>query len=1409
LTIFRFISVTCAFPLFVKLQYNRPMPSLRIYLFGSPRVERNGRPVSLQRRKTVALLAYLARTNQPHSRDSLATLLWSEDDQAAARANLRRDLSRLREELGDDALLVDRAQVRLNPQAELWLDVATFEHSLEATRRHNHPAAQLCPHCLQTLTAAAELYQGDFMAGFSLPGSPEFDRWQFFQAESLRRSLAGALQQLAHWYTAQGQFEPAITFGRRWLALDPLHEPAHRQLMQLYAWSGQQAAALRQYQECVRLLQEELGVPPETATTGLHELIRTRQLPLPPGIQPTTPPPPEPAVETDPPDRYLIETFLTTGGHGEVYRGQDRLTGRPVVIKQVRLELLRSDRDYLARFAREGELLRQLDHPNIVKMLAMFEQNGRHSIVMEYAPGGTLRGLLERQPQLPLDQALNIALELADALSRAHHLNVIHRDLKPENVLLAADGSPRLTDFGMARLLRDDSQLTRSGLLMGSPAYMSPEALHGEELDPRSDIWSFGVLLYEMLAGRRPFDGEQITPVLVRILNEPMPDIGHFRTDLPPPLAELLRQMLIKERDGRLASMRLVAAQLEAIRDGRTLPATTLTPTSSIYNQVANLLTTPQQSPAHNLPPSATPFVGRQQELQEIQHLLLEQPASRLLTLVGPGGIGKTRLALAAAEAALPAFANGVFFVPLAPLATADHLLSTLAESIHFQFYGPVDPRQQLLNYLQPKQMLLVMDNFEHVLAGATLIADILQTAPTVKLLITSRQQLSLSGETIYALAGMAYPQWDTASAGWTKTEAAAYDAMRLLQQRAQLMRGDYPLQADEWAAMARICRLVQGMPLALLLASSWLSVLSFTEIADEIEQSLDFLEGEMLDLPERQRSMRAVFDYSWQQLSAEEQRIFMNLSVFRGGFTRPTAQAVAGANLRALRTLAAKSLLAVTRRSQGQGERYEIHELLRQFGAEALKKAGEAEATNGRHSDYYLALLRDREPDIKGRNQLAALREIEADLENIRIAWDWALAQSNLAALDHALECFHLFFDMSSRQAEGAALFAAAYGHFVAAGYDEMHPLPARLLTRACFLGMFFSDVTDSRLIETNLQRCLAVAQTQANPAEEALCLGALGNYYNLATREVEKALPLMEQSYNLFAAAGDNFFISRSLHWVGMCHFHRGAVGAFYEVTWRSVEISRQSGNKVDVAYSLGNLGEAALLQGDYQAAEKQLQEAAATAQELDLHVPITYVRMLHALFHCLLGDLSTGRDLITRAHRRAAEINYSILLAFVTGVRALLTALEGDNHLARQLGEEGLATTGNHGLGLILAHWAIALAACNRQTYTEARPAIRAALDEAHTGQYPAAQLWLLPVAAVVLAHQGEAERAVELLSLAQTHPLTLTGWLAHWPLLSECQSNLQTQLGPQPFEAAWDRGLSLPLQPTVEHLLNHLN
>lgn len=262
----------------------------------------------------------------------------------------------------------------------------------------------------------------------------------------------------------------------------------------------------------------------------------------------------------------LKQDLLGRGGMGVVYRATDNQSGETVAVKTLNSDAMSAEPNILDRFLREGEALRQLNHPNIVKFITAIESYGQHYLVMEYVDGGSLEKLLGAQGHLSSRRVIEISLDLADALIHAHHLGIIYRDLKPANVLLMQDGTPRLSDFGIIQLA-EGSRLTQTGVLVGTVNYLSPEALSGETLDSRTDIWAFGVLLFEMLTGKLPFTGGNITSKITAILTQPVHDIFQYNPDIPKPLTDLIYRMLEKDRNQRIANAQLVRDALADILD--------------------------------------------------------------------------------------------------------------------------------------------------------------------------------------------------------------------------------------------------------------------------------------------------------------------------------------------------------------------------------------------------------------------------------------------------------------------------------------------------------------------------------------------------------------------------------------------------------------------------------------------------------------------------------------------------------------------------------------------------------------------------------------------------------------------------------------------------------------------------
>ena len=417
------------------------------------------------------------------------------------------------------------------------------------------------------------------------------------------------------------------------------------------------------------------------------------------------------------------------------------------------------------------------------------------------------------------------------------------------------------------------------------------------------------------------------------------------------------------------------------------------------------------ERPRHNLPPPATPFIGREADLARIETWLAAEDG-RLLTIVGLGGAGKTRLALQAARARAHDFLEGVWFVPLAALPAGSSLAAGIAPVINAPLGGAGRLETHLLDYLAGKEMLLLLDNVEHLLSrrNRTFLADLLAGAPGVRLLVTSRERLNLRAETTLELAGLPYE------------DGSASPAAQLFLERARRVRPGFAAAGQE-AALARLCRLTAGLPLALELAASWARALDMAGIAAEVARGLGFLAADWPDLPARQRSLTAVFEYSWRLLSPAERAAYARLSVFRGGFTAGAAREAAGVSLPLLAGLADKSLLHL----EGNG-RYRRHPLLLQFAAGKLAEdPAQAAAARRAHARFYGRFLRELEDSLFGGGVEAALAQARPELENVRLAWQTAVAAGDVAVINDMADALLLIFDLLGLYEEGAALAQAA----------------------------------------------------------------------------------------------------------------------------------------------------------------------------------------------------------------------------------------------------------------------------------------------------------------------------------------------------------------------------------------------
>lgn len=581
------------------------------------------------------------------------------------------------------------------------------------------------------------------------------------------------------------------------------------------------------------------------------------------------------------------------------------------------------------------------------------------------------------------------------------------------------------------------------------------------------------------------------------------------------------------------------------------------------------------QSPRHNLPPAPTPFVGRAQELADLRAQLID-PEYRLLTIIGPGGAGKTRLALEAARRLIPTgyFLNGLRFVPLASAETPTLIPSLIAAELGLTFQGSNPPSTQLAAALANEEMLLILDNLEHLMEGehetetAALLAQLLTSAPHLTLLVTSRQRLHLQEEWLFDVDGLALPDQDGGG-------AVDADAAQLFIQAARRAQRGFQPDAAEQAAIVTICRLLGGLPLAIELAAAWLRQMSCAEIAAHLGQSSEaLLTSSLRNIPARHRSITAVFDYSWALLPPAAQRVLARLALFRGGFTAAAAQSVAEARVADLATLVGHSLLRV------ENGRYTLHEFLSQYAAGRLAQMGGATAVARSHAAYFLAYLADQ-GDSEGLPQRQAIR---AELPNVRAAWEWAVAQRDEMALMGAAATLHNFFSVESRFYEGIDLLHGALAQ-LALGETAVSPaLQADLLGRMARMQIHIGQV---KTAEQTLSAAQDALQHVADPARHATLLVyvAITAFY---AGDLARAVSLVQESLALAEQIGDQDGIAFALNFLGSCHKSLGDYATAAACFTRSVAIYAQMGDELGQAMTLNNLGNLAQAQGDYATAQ-----------------------------------------------------------------------------------------------------------------------------------------------------------------------------------------------------------------------------
>jgi predicted ATPase len=864
--------------------------------------------------------------------------------------------------------------------------------------------------------------------------------------------------------------------------------------------------------------------------------------------------------------------------------------------------------------------------------------------------------------------------------------------------------------------------------------------------------------------------------------------------------------------EGRLISLIYAAANLKRYASlfGVSLPveAARLPVTSQPGEQMRQLSlqlfetpTMTSDAPRHNLPSQITPFVGREVEIVALSELLLESNL-HLISIVAPGGMGKTRLALELGSRMVNRFNNGVFFVELAPIYDSGNIIPAVAEAIGYSFQqNGRSQKQQVLDYLENRQLLIILDNFEHLINdGAQIVSEMLEAAPQLKVLITSRQHLNQTGEVLFTLHGLELPSLDSSA---DASQAAAVDLFR---QAALRARPDFDMASETLQHIIRICRLVQGMPLGILLAAPWVTVLSTAEIAEEIQGGLDLLEAEGNELPQRLRSIRVVLDYAWSRMPEAEQLVFMKMAVFRGGFDRRAAQKVAGAGLRQLQSLVNKAIIG----RDADQRRYTIHELLRQYAEERLRQSGLYNQTQDNHTQYYLTYLAEQTAALKGAGQLTALKQIEYDYENIHAGWLEAIDQREYTLIGQALEGMYLFCFLRSRLEDGKALFDKARSGLAPEAGHEHHPVWLAL-------GIRFYRASDSRsILLKRLEISLAQARERDDPLEVAFCLHTLGTIAHYVNQNPAQAIEYYEECVAIYRQHGEKYYLSQTLSKLGEAYQLIGHTELTFKYVHEAYQLQREIGDQMGESETLRALGMTAFQTGDYVHMQEYIEKAYAIQLQTNYLIGQASSNLYLGSNEFWRGKIAQGRALVQRGLEQALDVVdfstqawcYAMLSTMDSAVGQYADA-EKEFRQARAIEVDPFRQTGAgnpflqlhiHLAGFLLEAKAGDIEAAKGHLYQPLHLAVM-------TSSHPYMTLFTA-MAAMFYSYDGHPKSAAELLGLVFKQSTEITGWMKHWALLNQVQDKLSAELGQAVFEAALEQGKSLALKATSERVLKEI-
>lgn len=888
--------------------------------------------------------------------------------------------------------------------------------------------------------------------------------------------------------------------------------------------------------------------------------------------------------ENDVISHYKILRKLGSGGMGVVFLALDLTLEREVALKFL-------PRKYNAnpamkqRFTREARAAAALDHPNIAGVFEVDENaDGRLFIAMPFYKGKTLKEKIFDK-SVTISFAVEYAANIADGLAHAHRNGIVHRDIKPENIMICDDGGLKILDFGIAKIA--DADVTQKGILLGTISYMSPEQAAGETVDPRTDLWSLGLVLYEMLTGRQPFKTEEISTMISTILlREPVP-VSQITENIPPELEKIVGKSLKKNKTERYQTARDFADDLANVK--LFLSAENKLPNIKFNYEKFAPFNVKKEVP-NNLTAQLTPLVGRGREIVGIKDLLLRDEI-RLITMTGIGGTGKTRLSHRIARDLLADFPDGVFFVDLSAIFKTDLVAPEIALVLKVKESGSEQIENLLNNFLADKKILLVLDNFEQITDAAPIVAELLASAENLKIIVTSRNILQIRGEYEYKVPPLDLPD---SSNIHSEQSLAQYASITLFIQRAKAAKSDFELTGENIITVVEICKKLEGLPLAIELAAARIKILSPNDLLARLDDQLKVLTSGAKDLPVRQQTMRNAIAWSYDLLDEPERKLFRQFSVFVGGATLDAIENIFAENdveiFETVLSLTDKSLLRRKENSDGSF-RFQMLEVVRQFSANKLFESGEDKNAKQNHADYFLKLAETFEPNLRGAEQAKWLDLLEQELGNLRAAFEYFLEFDiekclNLTGATHRLWSVHGHYTEGRNRIESV----------LEKSRNASKAARTKALIPAADLAWSQGDLSSAAKF---YEECLNLSREISDRRKIAQsCNGLAITRLNQNEFDIR---PLLEESLNIGRELGDKPIVGVALMGLGELSRLEGKnaeAKIFYE---EIVTEARKGGDAFNLLYALFNLGSVSCMDGDAETAREQFSESISLAKDL----------------------------------------------------------------------------------------------------------------------------------------------------------------------------------------------------------------